>query len=541
MEIIKLTQAMLSNILTDDAQSSASGSFESLANGKPPQKRTPFYKDLSEDAVLSLWNVILDKWAQLPEYVPLIEYDKSRTAKVGPQGGFTPFDERKSIFEEYYTLPDQTEFEIDYELCADITSEVFGSFAHDKRPVSYENVISRDIREDKLDTNSGCPDFGKKSNPVYQKKALADAKSGKWKEYPAIVFGRSQRGKQRDVLGMPFSAVLVEKSFMYPLLDIVRARRLPFFSAWEGFNQVELGFKLQNFFELSDLLVQQDYTSMDKTINITHQLIFYTIVSPVFQPKYREQLWDILEHMFNVPFLISLDKMYTGRHGMPSGSAFTNFFESILSYYVWRLNEKNSEIARFREAQGLGDDLVFSLLLEDKGFTADERSSIKVAVQNDLSSTSASIGLIVKPEKSGVEVYTTIYLQRFFDYRLANDKDLVLGNYPSILAINTAMNPERMHDPRKWSGDMEILRWIMILENCKNLPYFEDLIQFFIKGDKFKLGLIIPEFFRKLPTHYEDSKAIKGFVPTYNQESMDRGIMDFETVKYLLKQKGEFT
>ena len=62
--------------------------------------------------------------------------------------------------------------------------------------MSFQNVLRRDVDEDKLDTNSGCPDFGKKSNPFIQTKALEDAISGKWQEYPAIVFGRSQRGKQ---------------------------------------------------------------------------------------------------------------------------------------------------------------------------------------------------------------------------------------------------------------------------------------------------------------------------------------------------------
>ena len=97
---------------------------------------------------------------------------------------------------------------------------------------------------------------------------------------------------------------------------------------------------------------------------------------------------------------------------------------------------------------------------------------------------------------------------------------MVLGMYPSILAINTAMNPERFHDARKWSGEMEILRWIMILENCKNLPYFKELVIFFIEGDKYKLGIDIPGFFDALPSLYEKSGQIKGFLPTYNQESL---------------------
>jgi len=530
MEIIKLTQEQLDFILTPDAQAAASGNFETLANGKPSQKRTPLYKDKSEGQVFEEWLSKLNEYDQIPELKPLIEYDKSRMSKVGPQGGFVPFDERKSIFEEYFTLPNQQSFAIDFDLIEEIRAEVFGGH-RDKRRLSYENVVRRDIEEDKLETNSGCPDFGKKSNPFIQQRALEDAYSGRWTTYPAIVFGRSQRGKQRDVLGMAFSTVIVEKSFMYPLLDIVRSRKIPFFSAWEGFRQVELGFDEVNFFYDSDLLIQQDYTSMDKTINKTHQRIFYEICAPVFQPQQRKSFASVLEHMFTVPFLISLDKMYTGRHGMPSGSAFTNFFESIISYYVWKLNRKKSNRADFRQAQGLGDDMAFSLKLKqsDTDFT-----SLIDRISQDISDVSASIGLIVQPDKNVIDVYTTIYLQRFFDSRLSNDSGIVLGMYPSILALNTAMNPERMHDPRKWSGEMEILRWIMILENSKNLPYFVDLVQFFMQGDKYKLGTELPGFFDKLPQLYENSKAIKGFVPTYNQEGVDRGIYDFETVKLLM-------
>lgn len=535
MEIVKLTQDQLDQILTPEAQSAASGNFEQLANGKPPQKRTPLYKDKSEGQVFDEWFNILDKYDQIPEYKPLVEYDKSRMSKVGPQGGFVPFDERKSTFEEYFTLPDQRDLVIDEDLCREITQEVFGNH-RDKRPLSFENVLRRDVAEDKLDTNSGCPDFGKKSNPFIQKKALEDAYNGNWTSYPAIVFGRSQRGKQRDVLGMAFSAVIKEKSFMYPLLDIVRSREIPFFSAWEGFQAVELGFEAVNFFYDSYLLVQQDYTSMDKTINITHQKIFYLICAPVFQPQRRKDFWFVLEHVFNVPFLISLDKMYTGRHGMPSGSAFTNFFESILSYYVWKLNAKKSDVFDFRESQGLGDDMVFSVK-EKQAFTGTDLP-IEYLSQ-DLSDVSASIGLIVQPEKNLIDPYTTVYLQRFFDSRISTRDGIVKGMYPSILALNTAMNPERMHDPRKWSGEMEILRWIMILENCKNLPYFYDLVQFFREGDKYQLGIVLPGFFAKLPQLYENSKAIKGFVPTYNQESIDRGIYEFETVKLLIKMRGE--
>jgi hypothetical protein len=263
---------------------------------------------------------------------------------------------------------------------------------------------------------------------------------------------------------------------------------------------------------------------MDKSINETCIAIFLSIVNPVFQRNYQKSFASIVTHIFDIPVMYALGKIIVGRHGMPSGSGLTNFFESIISYYVWKLNVKRG--LNITSAQGLGDDLAFSI--KDESPPSDEE------IQNDISATSASIGLVVEPSKQLIDRYTTIYLQRFFDVRIPNPNNkIVLGMYPSVLAINTAMNPERFHDARKWSGEMEILRWIMILENCKNLPYFSELVLFFIEGDKFKLGIDIPDFFDTLPSLYEESGQIKGFLPTYNQEGLDRGIDDFETVKLL--------
>uniref|UniRef100_A0A2V0RNH6 RdRp n=1 Tax=viral metagenome TaxID=1070528 RepID=A0A2V0RNH6_9ZZZZ len=537
METIILSPESLDEQLTPLAQTQAAAGFQMLREGKEPTARTPLYKGKSEEDVVATWLDVLARYEEDEVLRPLIEYDKSRKSKVGPQGGYPPFSERKPDFDAYYTRPEQTEFEIDYEICEEIYREVFGG-AKDKRPLSPQNVVDRDQYDDKLQTNSGAPDYGKRKDPMILAKALADAVSGKWKTYVMLLGSRSQRGKARFIFMAPFSLNIIEKTYLYPLMEIIRSLDNDFFSAWEGFSEVELGFYRQRFFE-GDIFVQQDYTAMDKSLNNTTIKIFLAIVLPVFQKQYQESFKELVYHIFDIPIMTALGKVVVGRHGMPSGSGFTNFFESIISYYVWKLNVKQA--LRITEAQGLGDDLAFSIqappnLRSDKDmYEIWAETMVDHIIPDVISETSASIGLEVQPEKQLVDRYTTIYLQRFFDIRIPNTDGMVLGMYPSILALNTAMNPERFHDPRKWSSKMEILRWIMILENCKNLPYFEDLVQFFIEGDKFKMGLEIPDFFVTLPSIYEDSKLIKGFLPTYNQEGIDRGINDFATVKYLKK------
>jgi hypothetical protein len=525
MEFITQTQEELDVQLTSDAQDRASAAFLQMREGKNPTPQTPFYKDMPEEEVFGTWTHFLSRLSERDTVLePLISYDLTRMSKVGPQGGYPPFSERFEDFKEYYTKPIQAKMYVDYDLCREISLEVFGG-AKDKRPMSADNVVKRDQYDDKLLTNSGCPDYGKRKEPSILAKALADVKSGKWKEYVMLLGSRSQRGKPRWIFLAPFSLNIVEKMYLYPLMELIRAQNSPFFSAWEGFSEVERGFKRQDFFE-GDIFIQQDYTSMDKSLNNTCIEIFLAIVCPVFQKQFQKSFTSLVNHIFDIPVMYALGKISVGRHGMPSGSGLTNFFESIISYYVWKLNVKRG--LPITQAQGLGDDLAFSVQTGQP--LTDKR------IQELIASASASIGLTVQPEKQLVDRYTTIYLQRFFDVRIPSpNKGMVLGMYPSILAINTAMNPERFHDPRKWSNKMEILRWIMILENCKNLPYFRELVNFFIEGDKFKLGLVIPDFFDMLPSLYEESGQIKGFLPTYNQEGINRGINDFETVKLLKK------
>jgi len=523
-EIVKLSQDSINLFLTDKAQQSASGYFENLTRGQKPTQRTPLYKDLTGNEVFDLWvDFLKARMERFDKERPLIEYDLSRLSKCGPQGGLKPLDDRLNDLFDYWQLPNTENVKFNDECIEQVRKELFGGL-RDRRPLTVETVVKRDQYDDKLITNSGSPDFAKRNDPSVLRQAIEDAKSGKWAEYPMILGSRSQRGKERFIFLAPFSTNIVEKQYLYPLMDHIRKINLPFFAAWEGFNAVEEQFDAQKFFNSTVSYVQQDYTSMDKYFNSTLGELVFEITKNFFQSRYHEEWNKIIQHVFNIPVMTQIDKLVKGPHGLMSGSGLTNFLESIVSYYLTCAygNKLQGNI----QSQGLGDDLVFNYKSDSESKEREDK------VKDVMFGESAQLNLVLSPDKQRFDKHTTVYLQRYFDERLNINK----GNYPSILALNTAMYPERFHDAAKWSAEMETLRWIMILENCKNLPYFEELVQFFMKGDKFKLGLAIPNFFQQLPITYENSKSIKGFVPSYNQEGLDRGILDFATVKYLLKQ-----
>lgn len=539
-EITKLSQAQQDLFFSKNGLANASAIFSRIRFGQKPTPRTPLYKDVPEDQVFEMWIEELNRIREVSPLGPddqgylgdLIEYDLSRMEKTGPQGELAPLDDRMNDVLEYWNLNMGKTHFIYKDIISQMRYELFGIEPNGKRnllrPMSVERVISLDQYDNKLITNSGCPDFGKRNDPQVLSRAMIDAKSGRWKDYPMSLGARSQRGKARSIFMAPFSLNIKEKQFLYPLLETIRARKIPFFSAWEGFEEVEQGFNVDDFFKPDHWLIQQDYTSMDKYYNSACNFIVSAVCAPVYQKSYQSEFLDVIDHLLTVPVLISTDKIINGKHGMPSGSGFTNFAESIVSYYVSKVLDRSK--LDVKAVQGLGDDLAIAI----QAYDSDPTEEDKKFIANVLSINSAkAVGLVVEPDKQRIDRNTTVYLQRFFDKRIVAD-DIVVGCYPSILALNTAMNPERFHDPRKWSGEMETLRWLMILENCNRLPYFPELVAFFMKGDKYRLGLDIPGFFDKLPSIYEDAKAIKGFVPTYNQSSMDKGIADFKVVRYIV-------
>jgi hypothetical protein len=230
MEIIKVSQAYIDGVLSEEGQRNASAGFLQLREGKRPTPRTPLYKDLSQQQIFEKWDQTLAQYAMDILNRPLIEYDHSRMSKVGPQGGYPPLDDRMDKLEAYYSSPnnDIDPTIIDMDLILELRKQLFGDIKN-RRPLTPERVITLDKYDDKLITNSGCPDFGKRNDPAIIANAISDSKSERWRDYPMILGSRAQRGSDRFIFMAPFSLNIVEKEYLYVLMDLIRSKNLPFF------------------------------------------------------------------------------------------------------------------------------------------------------------------------------------------------------------------------------------------------------------------------------------------------------------------------
>jgi hypothetical protein len=234
--------------------------------------------------------------------------------------------------------------------------------------------------------------------------------------------------------------------------------------------------------------------------------------------------------------MVSMDEyIHEETHGLFSGTEWTNPAESILAQGI------HLRIAGILESTGA--DIFVDQLLGDDGAISFNGSDLEDSeIAQVINVVSKEFGLIANPDKQRIDVNTLTYLQRFFDKDITvkrGDALYVAGSYPCVLALNTAMNPERFHDSEKWSKEMEILRGIMILENCNGSPYFHEMIKLLVSGCKYGLGTLIPGYFKRQIAHdYEMAKSMTGFVPSYTEAHTNRGIYDFDVVKFLMSQEG---
>lgn len=525
MNLIEISPMTMESILDKEKIPLVINFLMGIREGKLPSPRTPLFKAEDEDTVFKRWLDILPGVPTVTQR--LIDYEVSRLEKVGPQGGYPPLSERWESLEDYWT---KGSIELQKppfydELVEEVRNRLFKG-VDGLRPQSYATVIKSSEMKDSLNTNSGCPSYTKRSDPSTQQRAIADAESGRWETYPAILGSRAQRGSDRFIFMFAMSCNLVEQSYVNVILEKIKSNEVLSFAAWKGFMAVVDSLSKQRVRDKTQWL-SLDYTKMDKHFGSLCTQFVIDVLLPVFQPQYRELLERSLLHVNTCPVWVEPKKVAEGFHGMPSGSGWTNMAESILSFGILVQTTKTLglELSNTAICQLLGDDGFLGLATE-----MSEASTV-------FSEVAAKFGMVANPDKQGDSTENFTYLQRFFDRDISYDlkgRNVMAGSYPGVLALNTAMNPERIHDPRKWGAEMEILRWIMILENCNQHPAFHQLIDYFIEGDKFKLGLAIPGFLKRgIVTSFETAKTIKGFVPTYNQEKMESGIQDFDTVKYL--------
>lgn len=499
--------------------------FRHTEDGNIEDYRPPFWKGKSRESVLSMWQKILDDTGVKTKYPGLYEYELEMKSKVGPMSIQKPLNQRLDSIEAYYKDVEAKS--------VPIKQEAIDAALDWVKPIRNLRLRSKQhtIENMRLNTNSGSPFFTKRKNVADILDFSidnGDMHQGPW-TLAATLGWRGQEGgpspddvKQRVIWMMPFVLNVQELRYYQPAIEAAQKTKLiPAYVSMDYVDQeVTALFDSKG---VDDVVICTDFTRFDQHFNrhmadAAEQMIGNTLT---LTDEAEKWLFDIFPIKYHIPLICSEDLMYTGYHGMGSGSGGTNFDESLAHKALQFEAAITANATLNPHSMAYGDDGILTFPGID----------VEHVIQ-----TYERHGQVMNPEKQYVSKHDCVVLRRWHSthYRV---NGTMVGVYSTFRALGRLLAQERYYDPDKWSAEMVTLRALSILENCKWSPYFHEFIDFVITGDKYQLGLAIPGFFERLQKMAQ--KAIEnfddflGYTKTLQNPDSAAGINDWEVVKYL--------
>jgi len=498
--------------------------FSHVTEGNREVYRPPFWKGLSPASVLNSWEKVFSSSNVKSEYPSLWSYEMEMKAKVGPMSYQLPLKDRMTDVENYYTMVQLHSEPIDAKALSDA-----GDFFQSANGIVPRSV-KRTIEKMRLDTNSGSPEFGRRSRYLEETENMLDPTSmdiDTAYELVAVLGWRGQEGgpsvkdvKQRVVWMMPFSVNVRELQVYQPLIEACQKNRLV--PAWISNDAVDEAITNTWKWKSHDTaVICTDFSKFDQHFNYDMQMGARKILERMVAPSSLSKEWfdTIFPLKYNIPLVCSEKIGFTGDHGMGSGSGGTNADETLahkaLQYEC--ANSIGKTLCPY--AQDLGDD----------GYLCTD-GDLKV---DDVIRTYSRHGQEMNEDKQYVSADDLVFLRRWHsrDYM---PNGIMVGVYPTFRALGRLLYQERFYDPEKWNPKMVTLRAWSILENCNQHPSFEEFVDFVIKGDKYRLGLDIPGFIEDIGhLSNEATTLLPDFLGYTKSIQKPIGIQDWRICKYL--------
>jgi hypothetical protein len=497
--------------LSDDAQSRLSRNNQLLREGSDNVVISPAMKDVEDSEIEGFVKGTFDSGLYTEK---LIEIENSNLSKLGPRSIALPWAERRASLEAYFTDEsllsegDFREWAIEFQSRYSINGRL--------HPVSLDTVAKN------LEPSSAS------GLPYMVKKGIVRERGQLTEEfvdvYPCVIYTRTQEGgKTRNVMGVGISDVIREMRYHQAFLPT--EKKLSWRAAIVSPDEVDLQISTMLNMRLNDETVTcLDFSAYDASISPYQSGRAFAFIASHFATKFWWEIYSIYERFATIPFYTP-DGEYSGNHGVPSGSAFTNTIDSIVQFLIAVESKLASPDGHGAQIQG--DDGIYLIGDNDvDAFTESFRAA----------------GLSVNTDKSDFFKGTEgTYLQRYYHTRYYSNARRFLGGVYSIgRALLRLKYLERFidgigNDDEISGRDYFSLRAITILENCKYHPHFHDLIDFVQSRDKTSLsysGTGLKAF--------ANHPSRRSRADITNQYGDQGGIESFETVKYL-QSKGTHT
>lgn len=245
----------------------------------------------------------------------------------------------------------------------------YGVFSKPKRletlrPLDGPVELMKAIKKEK---SSGLPMMKTKADSfVYSLDRESQVRKGLKSPNPCVAYKRTQENfKTRLVWGYPMEMTLMESRFARPLIDVFKSSRT---TMAFGLKKHVLGAYLEYNVhpkQVGGYVYCLDYSKFDSSMSASLIRAAFRILETWFSEEDKLQFgWDqIIKYFICTPIVMPDGHLYTGkRHGVPSGSYFTQIVDSIVNtMLIGALASHHSVKLPFKKLYVLGDDSIFNL------------------------------------------------------------------------------------------------------------------------------------------------------------------------------------
>lgn len=301
--------------------------------------------------------------------------------------------------------------------------------------------------------NSGLPFLAKKQDVYEVTLQRAKACMSGACPPPVVMFHRGKNvDVARPVFALPFEWHLVEGRFFYPLQECLLSFNNPYLVGRHSF---EVGAKL-NEIQYAAYVLEMDYSGFDGSLSgLLINSAFRILRQCLILDDADAQLWDrVVSYFITAPIVCPDGRVYYGRrHGVPSGSMFTQMIDTIcnaiiIEYVATRLHLKLSQYVC------VGDDSVVGL-----------DSSVSIS---EITAMAKELGINVSETKTRlIDTSAGHYSPIHF---LGHEWQPGLGTRRTEDTLERLLAPERVHK-EFFSKDRDI-RYRAYVERIR--AYYED-------------------------------------------------------------------
>jgi hypothetical protein len=222
------------------------------------------------------------------------------------------------------------------------------------RPLPLEEVPYQ------ASTNAGLPTLQSKAEdyPRAMREARKLQAHANAAPPPVVLFHRGKNEERaRYVNGYPFSMTLLEGRFFYVYQPAILKHHTPYAGGHYDYETCGL---LNEMRLKGRFIMETDYSQFDTSISNKLSSMAFNIIHDSFEMSEQDEAdWERITRYFHTsPMLAPDGYIYSGRrHGVPSGSNFTQLIDSIVNCILVEYSQRRLKFKAVRYLV-LGDDVV---------------------------------------------------------------------------------------------------------------------------------------------------------------------------------------